>query len=34
MMRQFEVINGYLTVVDTSRWDYMWGFNRVIRKLK
>lgn len=38
MMNQFEVlvINGgehYLTVVDTSRWDFYIGFRRIIKKL-
>lgn len=34
MMNQFDVINGYLCVLDTTRWDYFYGFRRVIRKLK
>lgn len=33
MMNHFEVINGLLTVVDTSRWDYFYGFRRVLRVL-
>jgi len=38
MMLQFEVItiNGgerYLTLMDTSRWDYWLGFRRVIERL-
>lgn len=38
MMGQFEVltINGgrrYLTVVDTSRYDIMIGFRRILREL-
>ena len=34
MMNQFDVINGYLCVLDTTRWDYFYGFRRVIRTLK
>ena len=34
MMNQFDVINGYLCVLDATRWDYFYGFRRVIRKLK
>ena len=33
-MSQFEVIGGHLTVVDTSRWDFAYGFRRVLRNLK
>ena len=32
-MSQFERISRYLTVIDTSRWDYFWGFRRVIKEL-
>jgi hypothetical protein len=32
-MAQFEVIDGYLTVIDTTRWDFVWGFRRVLTKL-
>lgn len=33
MMNQFTVINGYLCVMDMSRYDAFYGFNRAIRKL-
>lgn len=33
MMDQFEVINGYLCVTDTSRWDYFYGFRKVLKEL-
>ena len=33
MMNQFSVINGFLCVVDTSRWDYFYGFNRILTRL-
>lgn len=33
MMDQFEVINGYLCVIDTSRWDYFYGFRKVLKEL-
>ena len=33
-MTQFDVINGYLCVVDTTRWDYFYGFRKGIRRLK
>lgn len=32
-MAQFEVVAGYLTVIDTSRYDIIWGFRRVLRRL-
>lgn len=32
-MSQFEYIGGYLTVIDTSRWNFAWGFRRVIRRI-
>lgn len=32
-MSQFELIDGHLTVIDTSRYDFWWGFRRVLRKL-
>jgi hypothetical protein len=31
-MSQFEVIAGCLTVMDTSRYDFVFGFRRVIRR--
>ena len=34
MMNQFDVIDGYLCVVDTTRFDYFYGFRRVLRRLK
>lgn len=33
MMNQFSIINGYLCIVDTSRYDGFYGFNRVLAKL-
>jgi len=33
MMSQFEVVNGYLCVVDTSRYDGFYGFRRIIKEL-
>jgi hypothetical protein len=33
MMNQFVVINGYLCIVDTSRYDFWYGFARAIKKL-
>ena len=37
MMRQFEVVRmthtTYLAEIDTSRWDYFWGFRRIIKVL-
>ena len=33
-MMQFEVIADMLTVVDMSRWDFYYGFRRVIGRLK
>ncbi len=33
MMNQFEVVNGYLCVVDTSRYDGFYGFRRIIKEL-
>jgi hypothetical protein len=38
-MNQFELltINGgerYLTIVDTSRWDFYIGFRRIITRLE
>lgn len=33
MMNQFEVVDGYLCVVDTSRYDGFYGFRRVIKEL-
>lgn len=34
MMLQFEVINGMLCVVDTSRYDAFYGVYRVLKRLK
>ena len=34
MMYQFEVIAGHLTIVDTSRWDFVFGFRKIIKKLE
>ena len=34
MMYQFEVIAGHLTIVDTSNWDFMFGFRKIIKKLE
>lgn len=34
MMYQFEVVAGYLTVVDGSRWCFMFGFRKLIKKLE
>jgi hypothetical protein len=34
MMNQFEVINGYLCVVDINSWDYFYGFNKIIKLLE
>lgn len=34
MMYQFEVIAGYLTVVDTSNWNFMFGFRKIIKRLE
>lgn len=37
MMLQFEFVkaNGkvYLTGLDLNRWDYFWGFYRVIKEM-
>ena len=33
MMLQFEVASGHLCLIDTSRYDPMWGFYRVIKRL-
>jgi hypothetical protein len=33
MMNQFSVINGYLCLVDTSRYDAFYGFSRPLVKL-
>jgi hypothetical protein len=33
MLNQFAVINGYLCVVDTSRYDGFYGFNKPVKKL-
>lgn len=33
MMYQFEVVGGYLCVVDTSRYDGFYGFRRIIKEL-
>lgn len=33
MMNQFQVIDGYLTVVDTQFYDFWWGFRKPIKKL-
>lgn len=33
-MSQFEVIGDHLTVIDTSRYNSVWGFRCVIRRLK
>jgi len=30
-MSQFEVIAGFLTVMDTTRYDFVFGFRRVVR---
>ena len=32
-MSQFEYVGGYLTVIDTSRWNFAWGFRRVIARI-
>lgn len=32
-MSQFEYHGGYLTVTDTSRWNFAWGFRRVIKRI-
>lgn len=32
-MSQFEYIGGYLTIIDTSRWNFAWGFRRVIGRI-
>ena len=34
MMKQFEVIADYLCVIDTTRYDFWFGFRRPIRRLK
>jgi len=38
MMLQFEFVkaNGtmYLCTIDTSRWNYFWGFSRIIKEMK
>jgi hypothetical protein len=33
MMNHFEVVAGYLTVTDTTRWDYFFGFRRIIKEI-
>jgi len=33
MMNQFEVVNGYLTIINTERYDAFYGFRRIIKKL-
>ena len=38
MMNQFEIVVAdggirYLTIVDTSRYDFFWGFYRIIKVL-
>ena len=33
MMNQFDVVNGYLCVVDTSRYDGFYGFRRILRRV-
>jgi hypothetical protein len=36
MMDQFEVITfqgvRYLTIVDLSRYDWLWGFRRIVKR--
>ena len=34
MMYQFEAIAGHLTIVDTSNWDFVCGFRKIIKKLE
>ena len=34
MMYQFEVIAGHLTIVDTSRWNFVFGFRKIIKQLE
>ena len=34
MMYQFEVIAGHLTIVDTSNWNFTFGFRKIIKKLE
>ena len=34
MMYQFEVIAGHLTIINTSRWDFVFGFRTIIKKLE
>jgi hypothetical protein len=34
MMLQFDVVNGHLCVVDTSRYDAFYGFRRIIKRLR
>lgn len=31
MMNQFEVINGHLTIIDTSQYDSFYGFRRIVK---
>jgi hypothetical protein len=31
MMNQFVVVNGYLCIVDTSRYDFFYGFAKAIK---
>lgn len=33
-MSQFQVILGFLTIVDNSKWDYFLGFRRVIKEIE
>ena len=34
MMYQFEVTAGHLTIVNTSRWDFVFGFRTIIKQLE
>lgn len=33
-MNQFRVMNGYICVVDTTRYDFWYGFWRAVKRLK
>ena len=33
MMQQFEVINGYICVIDTTRYDAFYDFRRIVGKI-
>ncbi len=37
-MQQFDVFHGMgfivITIVDTSRWDFWYGFRRVVKQIK